>query len=82
VPDNEEFIGEVTKRPFGAGSKSEHLAVYLETGDGNFVLRRPGGNPFSDPALEGLVGKRIRCWGARTDYLLILSKWTLADGAC
>jgi hypothetical protein len=80
MPHEEEFVGKVAKRLFGAGSKSEHLAVYIETPDGNFVLRRPGGNPFSDPELEELVGKRIRCRGERTGYLLMLSQWTLADG--
>ena len=49
----QEFVGKVTKRPFGKGSKSEHDAVYLETGEKAYVLRRQGGNPFRDPQLEG-----------------------------
>ena len=79
MPEDGEFIGTVTKRPFGSRSKSEHIAVYLDTPQGNFVLRRPGGNAFSDPELEKLVGRRIRCRGERSDYLLILSEWPPRD---
>jgi hypothetical protein len=31
----------------------------LETGDGRYILRRSGGNPFADTELDALVGKRI-----------------------
>ena len=80
MPENEEFEGKVARRRFGAGSKSDHVAVILETASGNLVLRRPGGNPFHDPELDALVGKHIRCRGERTDYLLILSEWTPVGG--
>jgi len=70
-----EFLGNVTKRRYGAGSKSEHDAVMLETGADRFVLRRQGGNPFSDPALDKLVGKRVRFRGRTEGNLLIVSDW-------
>lgn len=70
-----EFIGRVSRKPFGVGSKSEHQAVVLETDDGEFVLRRQGGNPFRDPALSNLVGKTIRCRGNLAGYALIISDW-------
>jgi hypothetical protein len=76
----QEFVGKVTKRPFGIGSKSEHDAVYLQTKDRSFVLRRQGGNPFSDPQLDRLVGKTIRCQGETADYTLIITEWTVLEG--
>jgi hypothetical protein len=71
-----EYVGKVTKKPFGKGSKSESEAIFLETGDGEFVLRRQGGNPFHDPELQKLVGKTIRCTGLARDYVLKISDWT------
>ena len=77
-----EFKGKVTRKPFGKGSKSEHLAVVLETdGGGDLVLRRPGGNPFSDPELEQLVGKTIRCQGQQVGNLLHVTQWADAEDA-
>ena len=63
------------KKRFGAGSKSEREAVVLQTDDDELVLRREGGNAFSDPQLDALVGHRIRGVGRRTGYTLILKEW-------
>ena len=72
----ESFVGTVTKKRFAAGSKSDHMAVWLETKDrGQFVLRRLGGNPFADPELEKLVGKEIACKGKISGYTLIISDY-------
>jgi hypothetical protein len=71
-----EFVGRVTRRRFGAGTKSEHEAVYLDTDHGSFLLRRAGGNPFSDPEIESLVGKRIRCRGEAFDYFIVMTEWS------
>lgn len=71
-----EFEGQVVKKPFGAGSKSERDAVYLVAGSGEqYVLRRRGGNPFQDPELDKLVGKSIAAEGLLTGYTLIVSHW-------
>ena len=70
--------GRVTKKLFGEGSKSEHEAIMLVTKEGEYVLRRRSGNPFSDPELEALVGKSITCEGDVTDYLVLMDKWTEA----
>lgn len=75
--DLPEYVGTVSKRKFGAGSKSEHDAVYLDTDTGSFVLRRQGGNPFSDPELDALVGKRIRCQAEAIDYSLTMTNWAV-----
>lgn len=67
------FQGEVIRRPFAVGSKSEHDAVMLQCDRGVFKLRRADGNPFHDPELERLVGKRVCCEGSINDYLLVVT---------
>jgi hypothetical protein len=74
-----EFVGKVTKKLFGKGSKSEHEAIYLETEQEQYVLRRQGGNPFHDPELHKLIGKRVRCTGIVDDYTLTISDWKAVD---
>jgi hypothetical protein len=58
-----------------AGSKSEHTAILLVTDKQQYVLRRQGGNPFTDPVLEALVGKSIDGDGIVHGQTLILSDW-------
>jgi hypothetical protein len=71
-----EYVGKVTKKPFGKGSKSESGGIFLDTEEGQYVLRREGGNPFHDTELQKLVGKTIRCTGLARDYVLRISAWT------
>jgi hypothetical protein len=66
-----ELKGKVVIKRFAKGSKSEHDAVYLETDQGNYVLRQAGANPFADPKLKKLVGKRISAEGTLKDYLFL-----------
>lgn len=73
------FVGKVTKKIFGKGTKSEYEALYLETADGQYVLRRQGGNPFFDPVLQELLGKRVSCKGFVEDYVLMISEWTVIE---
>ena len=75
-----EISGRVIKELFGKGSKSEHHAVMLDTGEARYVLRRQGGNPFSDPELDKLVGKTICGTGNVTGYTFILSNWSEVRG--
>jgi hypothetical protein len=67
------YSGDVVKRPFGAGTKSERDAVLLVTNDKEYVLRRQGGNAFHDPELERLVGKRVQCTGTVAGYTLLIT---------
>ncbi len=76
-----QFSGKVTQKLFGKGSKSEHLAVVLETQEGDLVLRRPGANPFNDPELERLVGKTICAQGQRRGNLLYVLQWAGVDNS-
>jgi hypothetical protein len=70
-----EFKGHVVKRPVAVGTKSEHHAVVLATPDGDYVLRRPGGNAFRDPELDRLVGKTLAVRGSLHGNLLMISDW-------
>lgn len=71
--------GAVVKKPIAAGSKSARDAVMLVTDEGEFVLRRQGGNPFFDPELERLVGKQIECDGQLHGYTFIMSQWSTGE---
>jgi hypothetical protein len=68
-----ELKGTVVQKKFGAGSKSEHDAIYLETDEGDYQLRLVGGNPFSDPELKKLIGKKITATGILNESLFLAS---------
>lgn len=74
-----ELAGEVVKKPFARGSKSERAAVYLDAGKKSYALRVRGGHPFFDPRLDALVGKRIRCKGILTGVTLTISEWKVIE---
>jgi len=65
------LTGKVIQKIFGEKSKSEHNAVYLQTDDATYQLRRFGGNAFSDPILNKLVGKNITATGILTGMLFL-----------
>jgi hypothetical protein len=71
--DEVELTGKVILQIFGEGSKSEHDAVYIDTGREKYRLRRKGGNPFHDSALNELVGKRVRIKGNLTSHFFIIT---------
>jgi hypothetical protein len=68
------LTGAVVRGPFGTGSKSEREAIWLETAEGRFVLRRKEGPTFGDRALEKYVGKRVKCAGFIVDYMLLAER--------
>ena len=74
-----QYQGKVARRPFAAGSKSDHSAVVLLTPEGPLKLRRPGGNPFQDPELDKLVGQEIVCDGEIHSGQLMLSQWNVVE---
>lgn len=74
------FKGTVVKRQWARGSKSDHMAVCLDSGGAPLKLRRVGGNPFFDPELERLVGKSIEAKGTLLDEsTALLSSWKEVD---
>ena len=68
------LTGTVMRGPFGVGSKSERQAVWLETREGRFVLRRKEGPAFDDRSLEKYVGKQVKCWGFIVGYTLLAER--------
>jgi hypothetical protein len=74
-PKLEERVGTVVRRHVSGRSKHAHEAVLLETGDGDLILRREGANPFSDPELQALVGKRLRCRGEIDGATFFVTSW-------
>lgn len=77
--DDIELTGRVVEKPFGAGSKSEHAAVFLQTDDGDFRLRRMGGNPFSDPELRKWIGEKVVVTGRGDQALFVASRMEKAE---
>ncbi|WP_119421672.1 hypothetical protein [Desertibaculum subflavum] len=68
------LTGKVSRGPFGSGSKSERMTIWLETPEGRFVLRRKGGPTFGDRALDKYVGMRVSCDGFIADYMLLAER--------
>ena len=74
------FTGNVVKKQWNPGSKSDHMAVVLESGGTLLKLRREGGNPFFDAELEKLVGKTIEAHGTMLDpSTVLMSSWQEVD---
>ena len=75
-----ELRGSVIRRRFGTGTKSEHEAVMLATGQGTYRLRRRGGNPFQDPELDQLVGHEITCQATVHRDTVLMDSWEVVEG--
>jgi len=67
--------GHVIKKNLYSGSKSEHEGLVLVTSQGEYKLRRQGGNPFSDEDLTPLEGKEIECEGLLRGNQFIMTRW-------
>jgi hypothetical protein len=69
--------GHVIKKKLYTGTKSEHEGLVLVTPEGEYKLRRQGGNPFWDEGLAPLEGKEIECEGLLRGNQLILTRWNV-----
>jgi hypothetical protein len=67
--------GQVRKKILYAGTKSEHEGLVLFTAEGEFKLRRKGGNPFRDETLDQLEGEEIEGEGILRGNQFIMSAW-------
>jgi len=75
-----EIVGKISKRLLAQGTKSEHRGMVLEDAQGlQHVLRRVGGNPFRDPELEALEGRRLRLLGRATEGFFLVERWEEAE---
>jgi hypothetical protein len=74
--------GTVIRKPVAVGSKSERAAVVLRTQEGGeYILRRRGGNAFSDAQLDKLVGSSIAADGRIFGQTFIMNTWSIEDKA-
>lgn len=71
----EAFSGTVVLRLVNRGSKSEHEAAFLDTGEQSLRLKRVSAPPFHDPVFARLAGQRIRCEGQLANGVLSVSNW-------
>ncbi len=55
--------GQVTRDTYGKGSKSERVAIFLETATKRYVLRRKTGPAYADKMLDKYVGRTVTCDG-------------------
>jgi len=63
--------GSVVRGPFGAASKSQRIAVWIDTGVARYVLRRKGGPAMGDKMLDRYVGHEVRCDGVLLEHTLL-----------
>ena len=75
------LTGQVSRGSLGMGSKSEREAVWIETEQGRFVLRRKTGPTFGDAALERHLGHRVACSGFIVGYTLLADRIETLDAA-
>ena len=70
----ERLRGRVTQGPYAKGSKSERRAVFIETDDGRYVLRRKSGPVFADATLKRFVGHTVECDGFIVETTLLAER--------
>jgi hypothetical protein len=71
--------GRVIKKRLYVGTKSEHEGFVLLAPEGEFKLRRQGGNPFRDEILASLEGKQIEGEGILRKGQFIMSGWSILE---
>lgn len=71
--------GNVLRAPFARGSKSAHIAVWLDTGESRWVLRRKEGPAMGDASLANYVGQRVRCDGVIVAHTLLADTIVIVD---
>jgi len=67
--DQMKLKGKIIVKLFGEGTKSEHHAVYIDTAEGSYVLRKKGANPFESPDLKQMEGKEVTVEGTLDKYV-------------
>lgn len=73
LSENKKLTGKVEIDTFAKSSKSEHKAIYLNTGKERYRLRMKGGNPFFDESLHKLVGKTIVVEGFESGKVFVVT---------
>jgi hypothetical protein len=71
--------GRVTQGPYGKGSKSEREAVFIETADAHYILRRKTGPVFDDTKLTQYVGHEVECDGSLVGTTFLVERIEVVD---
>jgi hypothetical protein len=71
------LTGKISIKPFAPGSKSEHDAVYIDTAQGSYVLRKVDENPFENTGLYQFQGKNVTVEGTLDKYLFLANDITV-----
>jgi hypothetical protein len=71
--------GRITTGLYAKGSKSEHEAIFIETADGRYVLRRKTGPAYADPELTQYVGHEVECDGFLVGTTLLGERIEVVD---
>lgn len=71
--------GRIAKGIYGKGSKSEREAVFIETANGRYVLRRKAGPVFDDTKLNQYVGHEVECDGFLVGKTLLGERIDVVD---
>ena len=77
-PERATITGKILRQRIAPGSKSDRVGAVLTDGTGRtYALRRAGANPFSDAAIDGLVGKTITGTGIISGGSFIMDSWSV-----
>jgi len=71
--------GRVTRAPYARGSKSEREAIFIETMNQKYLLRRKTGPAFGDTSMMQYVGHQVKCDGFVVDTTLLAEKIEIVD---
>jgi len=78
-PERATIAGKVLRQRIAAGSKGDRVGIVLVDDAGRiYALRRAGGHPFNDNALDELVGKTITGMGVVAGGSFIMDSWSVA----
>lgn len=72
-----EWHGIVKRKVIRRGTKSEHQALVLVLPEGEYKLRRVGGNPFWDETLAPLEDQVISCTGELDGNEIFMDSWKI-----
>ena len=76
-----ELHGVVKRKVIRRGTKSEHQALVLVTPEGEYKLRRTGGNTFWDETLAELEDQQLRCTGELDGNEIFMDSWEVESAA-
>ncbi|CAD6526831.1 hypothetical protein NMT12_90140 [metagenome] len=71
--------GHVKMDTYAKGSKSESNAVFIETTDSCFILRRKTGPAFGDVELLKYIGHEVECEGFLIENTLLAEQIEIVE---